>query len=600
VKTTREAATAKAPAAEAAAKGTTSPAQKMLASEALVETMVAEGVKEVFGIVGSAFMDVLDLLPDAGIRFIYVAHEQAAAHAADGLARVTGRPQACIAQNGPGAINFVSAITAAYWAHSPVVAITPETGSKGMGTGGFQEIDQMAFFQNNTKFQVRVNRPDRMAELARRCFYIAKAELGPTQLNVPRDYFYGTLQEEIYRTADVQRGAGPEDQVEQAARLLANASYPVILAGGGISQGDAVEETKALAEYLSAPVANSYLHNDSFPYDHPLGTGPIGYCGSKAAMRILAKADVVLALGSRLGPFGTLPQYGIDYWPKGAKIIQVDIDHRVLGLSKRVELGVVADAKEFARSVLVRLKRLSEKKAPNQARLAEVKQQKALWDDELATTSSSSQTPMHPRRFLKEFAAAIPSDSIVATDIGNTCSMANAYLKFSGIRQHISALSWGNCGFAYGAAMGAKLGAPGKPVFALQGDGAWGISGLSEVMTAVRENIPVIAVVFNNNEWGAEKKNQVDYYDNRYVGVDLKNPSFSQLAIDMGAQGYRIEDPNTIQDVVRAAIACGKPAVIEVIQQGGKTVLAEPFRRDALSPALRYLPKYGHLNVKPS
>ena len=232
-------------------------------------------------------------------------------------------------------------------------------------------------------------------------------------------------------------------------------------------------------------------------------------------------------------------------------------------------------------------------------RIADVKKEKASWEEELERISSSSQKPMHPRRFLKAFSEALPKDSIVTTDIGNTCSMVNAYLKFAGIRQHISALSWGNCGFAYGAALGAKVGAPDKPVFALQGDGAWGISGLSEVMTAVRENIPVIAVVFNNFEWGAEKKNQVDYYDERYLGVDLStNPCFAQIARDMGAQGFKVEEPDTVSDTVRAAIACGKPAVIEVIQQGGKTVLAEPFRRDALQPAVRYLPKYAHLNVK--
>jgi len=571
---------------------------KMLASEALVETMVAEGVKEVFGLVGSAFMDVLDLLPAAGIRFVYVAHEQAAAHATDGLARVTGRPQVCIAQNGPGAINFVSGITAAFWAHSPVVAITPETGSKGIGTGGFQEIDQLPFFQANTKFQVRLNRADRMAEVARRCFYIAKSEMGPTQLNIPRDYFYGIVQDEIYRTPDLLRGAGPESQLALSASLLSQARYPVILAGGGVSMGDALDETKMLAEYLSAPVVNSYLHNDSFPYDHPLGAGPIGYCGSKAAMRTIAKADVVLALGCRLGPFGTLPQYDMDYWPKSAKIIQVDIDSRVLGLSKRVELAVMADAKDFARELLLKLKAQESDRKTNTDRLEDVKREKDEWEEELRNTSSSSQKPMHPRRFLKEFSAAIPRDSIVTTDIGNTCSMANAYLKFSGIRQHLSALSWGNCGFAYGAALGAKIGAPERPVFALQGDGAWGISGLSEVMTAVRENIPVIAVVFNNFEWGAEKKNQVDYYDERYLGVDLlSNPSFAQLARDMGAEGYRVEEPANVRDAVNTAVASGKPAVIEVIQQGGKTVLAEPFRRDALQPALRYLPKYAHLTV---
>jgi sulfoacetaldehyde acetyltransferase len=573
--------------------------QKMMASEALVETMVAEGVETVFGIVGSAFMDALDLFPAAGIRFVSVAHEQAAAHAADGLARVTGRPQACIAQNGPGAANFVSAIVAAYWAHSPVVAITPETGTLGIGTGGFQELDQMDMFRSQTVYQVRVNRAERMAELTRRAFYMAKLENGPTQLNIPRDYFYGECFDEIYPTLTISRGIGAKDSLAEAARLLANAKNPVILAGGGVSQGDALEETKALAEFLTAPVCNSYLHNDTFPYDHPLAVGPIGYCGSKAAMRTIAKADVVLALGSRLGPFGTLPQYDIDYWPENAKIIQVDVNAKVLGLSKKVEVASCADVKEFADELLIALKGIDPDRKENQARLADVEKERKIWFDDLEECSCSENELMHPRRFLSELSKAIPGNAIVATDIGNNSSMCNAYFKFSGIRQHISALSWGNCGFAYGAAMGAKIGRPDVPVFAFQGDGAYGISGLSEVMTAVRENIPIIAIVANNLEWGAEKKNQIDYYDNRFVGTNLlENPDYAKLAEDMGAKGYTVTDYRDVQDVVKDAIASNQPCVINAMIEGGEEVLAEPFRRDALKPAKRYLDKYKHLNVQ--
>jgi sulfoacetaldehyde acetyltransferase len=570
----------------------------MTPSEALVETLVAEEVKTVFGIVGSAYMDALDLFPAAGIRFVSVAHEQAAAHAADGLARVTGRPQVCIAQNGPGAANFVSAITAAYWAHSPVVAITPETGSLGIGTGGFQELDQMPWFAACTRFQVRVNRPDRMAELARRCFYNAKAELGPTQLNIPRDYFYGAVECEIFKTPEVSLGAGPRASLERAARILSQASFPVILAGGGVSQGDAVEETRALAEYLTAPVVSSYLHNDSFPADHPLALGPIGYCGSKAAMRILARADAVLALGCRLGPFGTLPQYGMEYWPRKARIIQVDRDHRVLGLSRPVHLPIAAEAGEFARQLLWEMKKGKKTRRPVRERLAELELERLTWQKELKGWSRMPVKRMHPRRFLEELSAAVPKGSIVTTDVGNTCSMCNSYFGFRGPRQYLAPLSWGNCGIAYGLAMGAKLGSPERPVFALQGDGAYGISGLSEVMTAVRENIPVIAVVFNNNQWGAEKKNQIDYYDNRFVGANLDNPDFARIARDMGAEGFRVENYREVKAVVRAALKSRKPVVIDAVIEGAAEVLAEPFRRDALKFPVRYLAKYAHLNAK--
>jgi sulfoacetaldehyde acetyltransferase len=573
--------------------------KRMTPSEALVETLVAEGVTDVFGLVGSAFMDALDLFPDAGIRFIPVAHEQAAAHAADGLARVTGRPQACIAQNGPGAANFVSAIAAAYWAHSPVVAITPETGSKGIGTGGFQELDQMPMFEKQTVYQVRVNRPDRMAELARRCFYRAKAEHGPTHLNIPRDYFYGDIEQEIFATPTLGAGRPLRKDIEAAISLLKAADYPVIVSGAGVSQGDALDEITALAEYLSAPVVNTYLHNDTFPYSHELGCGPLGYCGSKAAMRTIAKADVVLALGTRLGIFGLLPQYGITYWPEEAKLIQVDRDLKQWGLSKIPNVFSVADVKEYATELLQELKNVQPNPVRNEERIADVAREKETWDKELEDWSSSTNKLMHPRRFLWELTRALPEDALVTTDVGNTCSIANGYLRFKGPRQHLAALTWGNCGFAYGCAMGAKIGKPDAPVFAIQGDGAWGISGLSEVMTAVREDIPVVAIVMNNHEWGAEKKNQIDFYGDRFVGVNLPdNPDFAKVAEAMGAQGFTVEDYRDVQDVVREAVASGKPCVINAVVEGGEKVLAEPFRRDALEMPTRYLDKYAHLSLE--
>lgn len=578
---------------------------KMTPSEALIEQLVAEGVTDMFGIVGSAFMDALDLFPDAGIRFIPVAHEQAACHAADGMARVTGRPQTCIAQNGPGIANFVSAMTAAFWAHSPVVALTPETGSMGLGMGGFQELDQMPMFEKSTVYQVRVSRGERMAELTRRAFYMAKNLNGPTQLNIPRDQFYGICNDEIYETPVVSRGPGSLEAVATAVRLIKEAKYPVILSGGGVSQADAIEEVRALAEYLTAPVCNTYLHNDTFPHSHELACGPIGYCGSKAAMRTLKKADLVIALGTRLGPFGTLPQYDITYWPEDAKIIQCDTNINILGIAKRADVYSVGNVKEFAALLLQEAKKACPGLEKNMARLEDVQKEKKIWFDELNEWSSSDQAaPMHPRRLHQEWSKALEgTGAIVATDIGNNSSMINAYLRFEGARKHISALSWGNCGFAYGAALGAVLAEQragrNTPVIAFQGDGAYGISGIQEVMTAVRENLPVIAIVAKNYEWGAEKKNQIDFYDNRFVGANLPtNPDYAKLAEDMGAKGISIDHPDQVGDAIKEAIASGKPTVIDAYVEGGERVLAEPFRRDALALPTRYLDKYKHLNIE--
>jgi len=300
-------------------------------------------------------MDAMDIFAPAGIRLIPVVHEQGAAHMADGYARASGRHGVVIGQNGPGISNCVTAVAAAYWAHSPVVMITPETGTMGMGLGGFQEAHQLPMFQEFVKYQGHVNNANRMAEYTGRCFDRAMSEIGPTQLNIPRDYFYGDINVDIPQPMRLDRGPGGEEVLKQAAELLASAKFPVILSGGGVVMADAVQDCVALAERLGCPVVNSYLHNDSFPASHPQWAGPLGYQGSKAGMNLIAKADVVLALGSRLGPFGTLPQHGMDYWPKDAKIIQVDADHKMLGLVKPISVGICGDAGASARALLSRL-----------------------------------------------------------------------------------------------------------------------------------------------------------------------------------------------------------------------------------------------------
>ncbi len=564
---------------------------RMTSSEAFVEQLVAEGVECVFGIVGSAYMDALDLFPPAGIRFVSVAHEQNAAHMADGYARATNRHGVCIAQNGPGITNFVTAIAAAYWAHSPVVAITPETGSATMGLGGFQETNQLPLFSEITKFQAHVSRPDRIAELTHRAFTIALAERGPVQLNIPRDHFYGELDAHIVPAQRIERGPGGSRSLEEAAEILAAARFPVILAGGGVVMGDAAGPARALAEYLQAPVVTSYQHNDAFPASHPLMCGPLGYQGSKTAMRILSRADAVLALGSRLGPFGTLPQYEIDYWPEAAKVVQVDADPRVLGLTKDVAVAIHGDAGAAAVALLARLREKGDAVAclaSRSRRSAEIEAQRKDWEAELDRLSSGSGSPMPPRRALRELERALPPDAMVTTDIGNICSVANSYLRFEEPRSFFAAMQFGNCGYAFPTAMGAKVARPERPAVAYVGDGAWGMS-LTEVMTCVREAIPVTAVVFNNGQWGAEKKNQIDYYGNRFVGTDLESASFAGIARAMGADGVRVEEPDQVGDALRAATSSGRCTVLEVMVS---QELADPFRRDALRKPVRLLEKY--------
>jgi sulfoacetaldehyde acetyltransferase len=567
---------------------------RMTSSEAFVETLVAQGVKDTFGIVGSAYMDAHDLFPLAGIRFLSVAHEQNAAHMADGYSRVTGKHGVCIAQNGPGITNFVTGIAAAYWAHSPVVCITPESGSLTMGLGGFQETEQMPIFSKITKWQVHVNSPMRIAELTSRAFDYAMAERGPVQINIPRDYFYGEGDFEIPQPQKIERGPGGPESLDAAARLLAKAKFPVILSGGGIIMANGIKECAALAEYLTAPVVSSYLHNDSFPASHPLACGPLGYQGSKAAMKLIARADVVLALGSRLGPFGTLPQHGLDYWPKNAKIIQVDADPRMIGLVKKVSIGIVGDAKLAALALLERLKGYG-KMPPNKARLTDIRTEKEAWTKELEKwPSPNAKGRIGPRQALAALAKSLPKNAVVSTDIGNVCSVSNSYLNFDTAPSFLAAMSFGNCGYSFPAAMGAKVGRPDRPAIAYVGDGAWGMS-LAEVMTCVREDIPVVAVVFNNGQWGAEKKNQVDYFDNRYLGTNLENPNFADVAEAMGARGITVDHVDEIGDAMKAAVKSNKPTVINLMLT---QELGDPFRRDAFKHPHRLLAKYRKYSAK--
>ncbi|HCV34033.1 MAG TPA: sulfoacetaldehyde acetyltransferase [Acidimicrobiaceae bacterium] len=582
----------------------------MTPSEAFVETMAANGVTTIFGIMGSAFMDAMDIFAPAGIRLVPVVHEQGAAHMADGYARVSGRHGVVIGQNGPGISNCVTAIAAAFWAHSPVVIVTPETGTMGIGLGGFQEANQLPMFQEFVKYQGHINNENRMAEITARCFDRAMSEIGPTQLNIPRDRFYGDIDVDIPEPMRVDRGPGGSESLDAAADMLAEAEFPVMVSGGGVVMGDAMEDAIVLAERLGCPVVNSYLHNDSFPASHPQWCGPLGYQGSKAAMKLISQADVVLALGTRLGPFGTLPQHGMDYWPKDARIIQVDADHRMLGLVKKISVGICGDAGAAAVALAERLdERVLACDASRDHRSQHMADEKSEWEAELEEWTheiddfsvdmikqaiDEEDNWLHPRQVLRELEKAMPARVMVSTDIGNINSVANSYLRFEEPRSFFAAMSWGNCGYALPTIIGAKAAAPERPAVAFAGDGAWAMS-MVEIMTAVRHDIPVTAVVFHNRQWGAEKKNQVDFYGQRFVAGELEGgENYAEIAKAMGAEGIRVDQLEDVgpalSQAVEVQMTAGRTTVIEVMCT---KELGDPFRKDALSVPIRHLRKYA-------
>uniref|UniRef100_B8DQ13 Sulfoacetaldehyde acetyltransferase n=1 Tax=Nitratidesulfovibrio vulgaris (strain DSM 19637 / Miyazaki F) TaxID=883 RepID=B8DQ13_NITV9 len=574
---------------------------KMTPSEAMAEVLVQEGVTHVSGILGSAFMDLLDLFPAAGIDFISVRHEQTAGHMEDAFTRMTGRAGVCIGQNGPGITNYVTAVATANMAHTPMVVLSPSAGSISVGWDGFQECDTWNLFKPITKASLRVPHPKRAADILRTAFRIAYAERGPVLVDIPRDYFYGELDEDIlapsqYRVAP--GGIGNPEQFREAVEVLKAAKRPVIVSGRGVVDSGALETVKALAEHLNAPVACTYLHNDAFPCDHPLWTGPIGYMGSKAAMRILQQADVILAVGTRLSYFGTLPQYDINYFPKTAKIVQIDINPRHIAKTHPVAVGLCADAKDAAVELLARVREAMPNPRRDDAVYAMVKAELEDWYKEIAAIADEPvmEGRMHPRKALDVVGRFVTEHNAIATtDIGNTSSTANSYLRFRNAKRSVATLTFGNTGFAYQAGLGAQLACPEDTVVAIVGDGAWGMS-LFEVPTAVQYNLPVIATVYNNGAWCAEKKNQVDFYNNRFVGADIWSNSYAAIAEAMGATGYKVNTQADLADALDAARKSRKPSVIEIMTDG--TRLAPPFRRDALALPTRHLPKYDHLDKR--
>ena len=571
---------------------------KMTTEEAFVKTLQMHGIEHVFGIIGSAFMPISDLFPKAGITFWDCAHEGSGGFMADGFTRASGKMSMMIGQNGPGITNFVTAVKTAYWNHTPLLLVTPQAANRTIGQGGFQEVEQMRAFADMVAWQEEVRDPARVAEVLNRVIMAAWRASAPAQINIPRDMWTRVVDIELPQVPDIARPA-PEPEpgaLDRAASLLAGAKTPVIINGAGVVLSGAIEATVALAERLSAPVCCGYQHNDAFPGAHPLHVGPLGYNGSKAAMRLIAEADVVLALGTRLNPFSTLPAYGLDYWPKEARLIQVEIKPERIGLTRPVDVGVVGDARKVAEGLLARLP----ERDPDSARLGRIAQEKSAWAQELSSMDHEEDDPgttwnararaarpdwMSPRMAWRAIMQALPEDAIISSDIGNNCAIGNAYPSFPGGRQYLSPGLFGPCGYGLPAIIGAKIARPDRPVVGFSGDGAFGIA-VTELTAIGRPEWPAITqVVFRNYQWGAEKRNSTLWYDDNFVGTELNEQvSHAGIAEACGLKGVVVRTMEELTEALRTAIdeqmTLGVTTLIEaMINQE----LGEPFRRDAMT-----------------
>jgi len=571
---------------------------KMTVEEAFVKTLQMHGIEHAFGIIGSAFMPISDLFPKAGITFWDCAHEGSGGMMADGYTRATGKMSMMIAQNGPGITNFVTAVTTAYWNHTPLLLVTPQAANKTIGQGGFQEMEQMNLFADCVAYQEEVRDPSRVAEVLNRVILNAKRASAPAQINMPRDYWTQVIDINLPAVVEFERPSGGEEAIKQAAALLSAAKFPVILNGAGVVLGGAIPASMALAERLDAPVCVGYQHNDAFPGSHPLFAGPLGYNGSKAGMELIQQADVVLCLGTRLNPFSTLPGYGLDYWPKDAQIIQVDINPDRIGLTKKVSVGIVGDAKKVAQGILANLSKTAGD-AGRDDRKAKIAQTKSAWAQQLAGMDHEDDDPgtswneraradkpdwMSPRMAWRAIQSALPKEAIISSDIGNNCAIGNAYPTFESSRKYLAPGLFGPCGYGLPSVIGAKIGCPDTPVVGFSGDGAFGIA-VTELTAIGREEWPAITqVVFRNYQWGAEKRNSTLWYDDNFVGTELDTQvSYAGIAKACGLQGVVARTMDELRDALAKAIDDqmnhGKTTLIEaMINQE----LGEPFRRDAM------------------
>ncbi|KZY38544.1 sulfoacetaldehyde acetyltransferase, partial [Roseovarius sp. HI0049] len=476
---------------------------KMTTEEAFVKTLQMHGIQHAFGIIGSAMMPISDIFPKAGITFWDCAHEGSAGMMADGYTRATGKMSMMIAQNGPGITNFVTAVKTAYWNHTPLLLVTPQAANKTIGQGGFQEVEQMKLFEDMVAYQEEVRDPTRIAEVLNRVILKAKRLSAPAQINIPRDYWTQVVDIALPQIVEFERPTGGAESLDRAAKLLDEAKFPVILNGAGVVLAGGIEASKKLAERLDAPVCVGYQHNDAFPGSHPLFAGPLGYNGSKAGMELISQADVVLCLGTRLNPFSTLPGYGIDYWPKDAKIIQVDLNPDRIGLTKPVSVGIVGDAKAVAEGILERLSD-SAGDAGREERKALIAKTKSTWAQQLSSMDHEDDDPgttwnerarkdkpdwMSPRMAWRAIQAALPKEAIISSDIGNNCAIGNAYPSFEEGRKYLAPGLFGPCGYGLPAVMGAKIGCPDVPVVGFAGDGAFGIA-VNELTAIGREEWP--------------------------------------------------------------------------------------------------------------
>lgn len=532
----------------------------MKGAEAIVKALEKEGVEVIFGIPGGVSIPLYDVLYDSKIRHILVRHEQAAAHAAEGYARVSGKTGVCHATSGPGATNLTTGIVDAYMDSSPIVALTGQVATPFLGKDAFQETDPVGITMPATKHNFQLRSVEEIPDVIKKAFLIASTgRPGPVLIDMPKDIQEKEGNIKFPKIVDLPGYKptlkGNPKQIKKAVDMLLEAERPMILVGGGIIIANAGRELLKLAELLMAPVATSLMGKGAFPETHPLSVGVIGMHGRKAGNYAINDADVILAIGCRFSDRTTAM---VSCFAPEAKIIHADIDPAEIGKNVRVNLPIVGDAKNVLKDMLKIIKVKAKKAKDNQWT-----KKIARYKKEFSPKTDYNDVPLKPQKIIKEITSVLSADDIVVTEVGQCQMWAMHYLERTKPRTFISSGGLGTMGFGFPAAMGAKVAKPENNVIDIAGDGSF-LMNSQELATVVVEDIPVVAAVFNNRYLGMVRQWQELFYDRRYSAVDLGNsPDFVKLAEAYGAKGLRVEKPKDIAPAIKEAFKSGKPTVID-------------------------------------
>ncbi|MDA8234279.1 MAG: biosynthetic-type acetolactate synthase large subunit [Clostridia bacterium] len=528
-------------------------------AQILLKSLEAEGVDTIFGYPGGSVLDIYDAIFDSDINHYLVRHEQGAAHAADGYARATGKTGVCLATSGPGATNLVTGIANAYMDSVPMVAITGQVGSHLLGKDSFQEADITGITLPITKHSYLVKDVSELPRIIKEAFHIASTgRPGPVLIDIPKDLTVAradySYPEKVRLKGYKPTFHGHKEQINQAAKAIAEARRPVIFAGGGVIISGAHEELKQLAELILAPVATSMLGIGSFPETHPLALGMIGMHGAKYANYAVTESDLLISIGVRFADRATGK---VSAFAPDAKIIHIDIDPAEIGKNVRADIPIVGDA----RNVLVELiERVQQGMATEwQEKIQEWKKEFPLGCDQ------AEEGTLKPQYVVKQICEVTQGDAIIATEVGQNQMWAAQHFNFSKPRNFISSGGLGTMGFGLPAAIGAQVGRPGETVFDIAGDGSIQMN-VQEMMTAVQYELPVNVAILNNHFLGMVRQWQELFYKRRYSHTDLTcSPDFVKLAEAYGAEGIRVTKVAEVKPALEQAIKSSKPVMLDFV-----------------------------------